>query len=159
MTEHRATIRFRHDGADFGRGKYSRAHTWSFDGGLTVPASSSPSVIRPPYSDPAAVDPEEAFVAAIASCHMMSFLYAASHAGHVVLSYEDDAVGSLQKNAQGVAWISTTLLSPRIVYQGEPPSADEEDALHARAHATCFIAQSIKTEVRVAPTNIRRRPS
>ena len=151
MTEHRATITWRSDGGEFLRGRYSRAHTWSFDGGAAIPASASPSVVRQPYSDPAAVDPEEAFVAAIASCHMLTFLHLASRRGFEVESYEDAAVGTMTKNERGVPWISSVVLSPRIAYRGErAPSTDEARALHEQAHADCFISNSIKTAVRVA---------
>ncbi|MET0340452.1 MAG: OsmC family protein [Polyangiales bacterium] len=156
MADHRATIRWETDGGDFRRRQYSRKHTWSFDGGLTVPGSSSPSVVRVPYSDPAAVDPEEAFVAALASCHMMTFLHVASQAGFVVTRYEDEAVGHMTKNEHGVPWVSTTVLSPRITYAGTPPSDDEEDALHHRAHEECFISQSVKTAVTTLPARERR---
>lgn len=159
MVDHKATIRWAADDGDFRRRQYSRAHTWTFDGGLTVPASSSPSVVRVPYSDPGAVDPEEAFVAALASCHMMTFLDLASRAGFVITRYEDDAIGRMTKNEQGVPWVSTTVLSPRITYAGTPPSEDEEDALHHRAHEQCFIAQSVKTDVQTVPTRTRRSAS
>ena len=156
MADHRAIIRWRNQGGDFRRGSYSRAHTWTFDGGLTVPASPSPSVVRVPYSEPANVDPEEAFVAAIASCHMMTFLYLAAKAGFVVAEYEDEAVGRMTKNERGVAWVSSTMLSPRITYTGAAPTPDEEDALHERSHEACFISQSVKTDIQVVPTCDRR---
>jgi organic hydroperoxide reductase OsmC/OhrA len=150
MSEHKAAIRWHSDGGDFTRGKFSRAHTWSFDGGVTVPASPSPSVVRPPYSDPAAVAPEEAFVAAIASCHMLTFLYLAAQRGFEVASYEDDAVGTMTKNEHGVAWVSAVVLSPRIEYRGaRVPSTAELERLHADAHHGCFIANSVKTEISV----------
>jgi len=156
MSQHKASVRWQSDGGEFRRSKFSRAHTWTFDGGVTVPASASPSVIRPPYADPAGVDPEEALVAAIASCHMLSFLYLAAKDGFAVISYEDDAVGSMTKNERGIPWVSETLLSPCIRYEGEPPSPEQEDALHERAHEECFIAQSVKTSIRVTPTRARR---
>src|SRR5438552_8439411 len=93
MSEHKAIIRWKSTSGEFLKGKYSREHTWTFDGGLTVPASSSPAVVPLPYSNPANVDPEEAFVASISSCHMLTFLYLASRAGSEVESYEDEAVG------------------------------------------------------------------
>lgn len=156
MAQYKAIIRWQSDGGEFRRGKYSRAHTWTFDGGATVPASASPSVVRPPYSDPAGVDPEEALVASIASCHMLTFLYLAGKDGFEIASYEDEAVGSMTKNERGVSWVSETLLSPRISYEGEPPSAAQEDALHERAHEECFISQSVKTHIHVVPTSERR---
>ena len=150
MADHKAVIRWRHAGGDFLRGTYSREHTWSFDGGIVVPASPSPSVVPRPYSTEAAVDPEEAFVAAIASCHMLSFLYVASKAGVEVVSYDDDAVGRMTKNERGVAWVSSVVLRPRITYGGAtPPSREQEDHLHHEAHETCFIANSVRTDIRV----------
>lgn len=151
MAEHHATIHWDVSGT-FRDGKFSRAHTWSFDGGLTVPASASPAVVRPPLSDPAAVDPEEAFVAALASCHMLTFLHVARLAGFEVQRYDDDAVGTMTPNEHRVPWVSRVVLRPRIVYAGDKrPTADEETDLHHKAHDGCFIAQSVKTEVSVEP--------
>jgi organic hydroperoxide reductase OsmC/OhrA len=151
MAEHKATIRWHNEGADFRSGRFFREHTWSFDGGLTVPASSSPSNVRAPYSNPANVDPEEAFVAAIASCHMLWFLHLAQRAGYDVISYDDDAVGVMTKNERQVSWISSVVLTPRIVYGDNPPSAAEIARLHEEAHHECFIANSVKTEITVKP--------
>ncbi|MEO6525101.1 MAG: OsmC family protein [Gemmatimonadaceae bacterium] len=150
MSDHRAHIRWRHDGGDFAKRQYSRAHSWLFDGGLTVPASSSPSNVPIPYSDPAGVDPEEAYVAAISSCHMLTFLFVAANARIVVLSYEDEAIGSMTPNERGVPWMSHVELHPRIAYaQGAAPTADEEAELHHRAHDGCYIANSVRTEITV----------
>lgn len=149
MTQHRATISWRSKGEDFARGRYSREHTWTFDGGVVVPASPSPSVVRPPYSNPAAVDPEEAFVASISSCHMLTFLHLAAQQGFEVTAYDDEAVGTMTKNERGVMWLSAVALSPRIAYAGRAPTDDALHALHAQAHAQCFIANSIKTLVTV----------
>ena len=150
MSEHKATIHWKRTSDEFLKGKYSREHTWTFDGGLTVPASPSPSVVPAPYSNPAHVDPEEAFVASVSSCHMLTFLYVASKQGFQVDRYDDDAVGAMTKNEQGVPWISVITLNPRIVYGGPklPTPADEEQ-LHYLAHKQCFVANSIKTEVRI----------
>jgi len=132
------------------QGRFSRAHTWTFDGGLTIPASASPAVVRPPLSDPAAIDPEEAFVASISSCHLLTFLHVARKAGFQIDSYDDAAAGELTKNAAGAYFISKVTLSPRIVYGGEKrPSAAELHQLHHDAHEQCFIAQSVKTEITV----------
>lgn len=150
MASHKATIRWALEGDGFLQGRYSREHTWTFDGGATVAASPSPSVIPAPYSNPAGVDPEEAFVAAIASCHMLTFLYVAMKAGFVVERYEDDAVGVLRKNERGAFWVSQVTLHPRIAYGGEKrPSAEEIDHLHHLAHEQCFIANSVKTEISI----------
>jgi organic hydroperoxide reductase OsmC/OhrA len=154
MSEHRATVRWKLQGdADgFLKGRYSREHTWTFDGGLTVPASPSPGVVPLPYSNPAHVDPEEAYVAAISSCHMLTFLYVAMRQGFPVEAYEDDAVGVMRKNERGAIWVSAVTLNPRIVYGGgRRPSAAEEARLHHAAHEQCFIANSVKTEITVTP--------
>jgi organic hydroperoxide reductase OsmC/OhrA len=146
MSNHLATIRWQHDGGEFVKGRYSRAHTWTFDGGVTVPASPSPSVVRAPYSDASAVDPEEAFVASIASCHMLTFLHLASRAGVEVTSYVDEAVGTMTKNERGVPWVSEVVLSPRIEFAAAP--SDEQLAkLHHDAHEQCFISNSVKTNI------------
>ncbi len=146
MAEHKARVEWTLQG-DFKSGRYSREHTWRFDGGVVVPASASPSVVRVPLSNPANVDPEEAFVAAIASCHLLSFLYVAAKRGVLVERYEDDAVGVLTKNERGVAWVSAVTLTPRIVYAGDVPSFELEQELHEAAHHECFIANSVKTEI------------
>src|SRR5436309_1778871 len=132
MSEHKAIIRWKRTSEEFLRGKYSREHTWTFDGGLTVPASPSPSVVPAPYSNPANVDPEEAYVASISSCHMLTFLYLASRAGFEIQSYDDEAVGVMAKNEKGVPWISAVTLKPKIVYSGakHPTPADEEKLHH-----------------------------
>jgi organic hydroperoxide reductase OsmC/OhrA len=151
MSEHTATIRWQGAGPDFLKGKYSREHTWTFDGGLTVPASSSPSVVPLPYSNAAHVDPEEAFVASISSCHMLSYLWLAYRQGFQVDSYQDDAVGVMAKNDKGVPWVSAVTLHPQIVYSGPmSPSPEVEAKLHHLAHEQCFIANSVKTHVTVA---------
>lgn len=153
MSEHKATIRWTRKATpdDFAKGKYSREHTWSFDGGVTVPASASPSVVPAPWSNPASVDPEEAYVASISSCHMLTFLYVAQKRGFVVESYEDQAVGVMTKSERGATpWVSAVTLHPKIVYGGEKkPTAADEEHLHHEAHEQCFIAQSVKTEITV----------
>jgi organic hydroperoxide reductase OsmC/OhrA len=150
MSSHTATISWKRAGAGFLKGEYSREHTWAFDGGLVVPASPSPSVVREPYSNPANVDPEEAFVAAISSCHMLSFLYLASRHGFQVDSYSDHAEGFMTKNDKGVPWVSSVALHPRITYSGgRVPTASEVEELHHLAHEQCFIANSVRTEVTV----------
>jgi organic hydroperoxide reductase OsmC/OhrA len=150
MSQHTARIAWKNAGTEFMQGKFSRAHTWTFDGGLTVPASASPAVVRPPLSDPGAIDPEEAFVASLSSCHMLTFLHLARRAGFQVESYDDDAVGELTKNAAGAFFISKVTLNPRIVYSADKrPSSEELARLHHDAHEQCFIAQSVRTEVQV----------
>jgi organic hydroperoxide reductase OsmC/OhrA len=149
MSEHKAIIRW-HGGGDFSKGRYSREHTWTFDGGLTVAASSSPSVVPVPMSNPANVDPEEAYVASLSSCHMLTYLYVCQRAGFAIASYEDEAVGVMAKNERGVPWISTVTLNPRVVYAGDKrPDRAEEERLHHAAHEGCFISNSVKTDVQV----------
>jgi organic hydroperoxide reductase OsmC/OhrA len=151
MSEHKARITWKRTSPDFLTGKYSREHTWTFDGGLTVPASPSPSVVPTPFSNPANVDPEEAFVAAISSCHMLTFLYLAGKAGFQVDSYDDEAVGVMTKNERGVPWINAVTLHPKVVYSGTKlPTPADKERLHHLSHEQCFIANSIKTEVHVA---------
>ena len=152
MSEHKASIAWKMSaGPSFRKGQYSREHTWTFDGGVTVPASPSPAAVPAPWSNPAHVDPEEAFVASIASCHMLTFLWVAGRHGFEVESYEDDAVGVMTKNERKVSWVSAVTLNPRIVYVGEKrPTPEEEEKLHHAAHEQCFIANSVKTEITVA---------
>lgn len=149
--EYRATVRWARNGAAFADNRYSREHVWAFDGGLEVPASASPSIVPLPYSREDAVDPEEAFVAALSSCHMLFFLSQAAKAGFVVESYEDRACGVMAKNERGRLFVSRVTLDPRIAFSQEnPPSPEAIAELHHRAHEECFIANSALTEVLVA---------
>jgi organic hydroperoxide reductase OsmC/OhrA len=147
--EYRASVTWkRGDDVKFTDQRYSRRHEWSFDGGITVPASSSPMSVRLPYSVAEAVDPEEALVAALASCHMLTFLYVAAKQGFVVDDYADDAVGEMTTNERGKFWVSKVTLSPRITFSGEKrPSPEQLDGLHHLAHEECYIANSVKGEV------------
>jgi organic hydroperoxide reductase OsmC/OhrA len=150
MSEHRAIVRWKRTGSDFLKGHYSREHTWTFDGGLTVPASPSPSIEPAPWSNAANIDPEEAFVAAVSSCHMLFYLMFAYQHGFQVDSYEDEAVGTMTKNERGILWISAIQLNPRVSYSGEKrPTPADEERLHHLSHDQCFIANSIKTQVTV----------
>ena len=152
MSEHTATILWHRRQTDvFSTGKYSREHTWTFDGGITVHASPAPSVVPMPLSNPAFVDPEEAFVASISSCHMLTYLYLAYRQGYQVESYRDEAVGVLTKNERGIPWVSSVTLHPQIEYIGEKrPTPADEAQLHHHSHEQCYIANSIKTEITVA---------
>jgi organic hydroperoxide reductase OsmC/OhrA len=151
MGSYQATVQWSRDGANFLDNKYSREHVWSFDGGATVAGSSSPHVVPVPYSTPAAVDPEEALIVALASCHMLSFLYVAGKQGFVVDEYRDQATGKMTKNAVGKNWISEVTLHPKILFSGPKiPDQPEIAAMHHEAHEECFIANSVKTDVRVA---------
>jgi organic hydroperoxide reductase OsmC/OhrA len=150
MSEHKAKIQWSQSQGDFLKGTYSREHTWTFDGGCTVPASSSPAAVRVPFSNPAHVDPEEAFVASLSSCHMLTYLYVASRKGFEIVNYEDDAVGVMTKNERGIPWVSSVVLHPRITYGGaKTPTPEEEEQMHHAAHEQCFISNSVKTEVKV----------
>ncbi len=148
MSTHRATVEWKKEG-DFGRKKYLRTHRWRFDGGIEVKAAASPSVVPKPWTVDDAVDPEEAFVAAISSCHMLTFLFHAANDGYVVESYVDEPEGLLADDGGGQS-ITELVLRPRIVFSGEKrPSAEELAELHHRAHDECFISRSVKTKIRV----------
>jgi organic hydroperoxide reductase OsmC/OhrA len=130
--------------------KYSRAHEWSFDGGITVRASSSPSVVPLPLSAADAVDPEEALVASASSCHMLYFLFFAAKKGFVIDRYDDEAFGVLEKNEAGKMFMSRITLRPQATFSGDKaPAADELQALHHSAHEECFIATSLKSQIDV----------
>ena len=147
--EYKATVSWkRPEGEAFTDLKFSRGHEWSFDGGVTVPGSSSPLSVKVPYSRADAVDPEEALVAALSSCRMLTFLYFAAKGGFVVDSYVDDAVGVMTKNERGKLFVSKVTLRPRIAFSdAKQPSAPELDQLHHHAHEECYIANSVLTEV------------
>ena len=152
MGHHTARVEWQRGDAKFTDNRYSRAHEWSFDGGVRVPASSSPSVVPLPLSNPAAIDPEEAFVAALASCHMLWFLSIAAKRGFVVDRYEDDAVGELAKNDDGRLAMQRVTLRPAVSFRtGAEPSSAELDALHHEAHDACYLSNSVHTEIRVEP--------
>jgi organic hydroperoxide reductase OsmC/OhrA len=152
MTTYAATIRWTRDpGTDFARGQYSRAHEWAFDGGAVVPASPSPHIVPAPWNDPAGVDPEEAFIASLSSCHMLFFVDFARRAGLVVDSYVDEAEGELGKRDDGRTAMTRLTLRPRATWGGEAPDAASLADLHRRAHKACFIANSVTCEVVVEP--------
>ena len=149
MTTYTATIRWNRSGATYTDGRYNRAHEWAFDGGAVVPASSSPHVVPLPMSDERGVDPEEAFVASLSSCHMLFFLDFARRAGFVVDSYVDEADGVMEKGADGRIWMSRVTLRPVVEWSGDGPDEVAVADLHHKAHDACFIANSVKTHVRV----------
>jgi organic hydroperoxide reductase OsmC/OhrA len=149
--EHTAAIAWQRGDHTFVDGRFSRAHTWTFDGGITVPASAASSVVRAPYSVAEAVDPEEALVASASSCHMLTFLYLAAKEGFSVDDYRDTATGLMTQNAAGKLHISRITLTPRITFSGgKKPSPADIARLHHRAHEDCYIANSILAEVVVA---------
>ncbi len=129
--------------------KYSRAHRWEFDGGVSIPASASPHIVPLPYSVEANVDPEEAFVASISSCHMLFFLDIASKKKLLVDSYIDNAEGVLEKDAEGKLAMTRVILNPTISFSGKQPSEELLHRIHHLAHQECFIANSVKTVVTV----------
>lgn len=147
---YRAEIVWRCEG-DFARARYSRAHLWRFDGGVEVPASASPSVVPLPHSRADAVDPEEAFVAALSSCHMLWFLHLAAEKGWTVESYEDEAEGVMERIAPARQAITRVTLRPHVAFAGGRPAEDAVMAVHHEAHERCFIANSVKSEIAVEP--------
>lgn len=159
MGEYTAVVVWERNGAVFTDNRYSRGHRWRFDGGIEVPASSSPLSVRLPLSVAEAVDPEEAFIAALSSCHMLWFLSLAARRGFLIDRYQDDAVGVMGKNAQGRTAMTVVTLRPDIAFAGERrPSRAEQDAMHHEAHELCFIANSVTTEVRCEPVGVGAAP-
>ena len=152
MSTYSAAIRWNRGDQQFTDNRYRRAHTWHFDGGVVVPASASPAVVPVPMSDASAVDPEEAFVASLASCHMLWFLSIAAKQGYTVDTYDDEACGVMAKNLTGRLAMTTITLRPQVGFGGgKLPDRAALDALHAAAHAECFIAASIRSEVIIEP--------
>jgi len=152
MAEYRTVVEWSRAGATFSDNRYSRGHCWRFDGGVEVPASSSPHIVPLPMSVAAAVDPEEAFVASLSSCHMLWFLSIAARRGFVVDTYQDHAVGIMGKDATGRLAMTRVTLHPETQFSGDKrPTADDVLTMHHEAHEQCFIASSVKTDVRCEP--------
>jgi organic hydroperoxide reductase OsmC/OhrA len=152
MSDYTARITWQRQDQPFVDRRYSRRHQWAFDGGTVVPGSSSPHSVKLPYSDPAAVDPEEAFVASISSCHMLWFLDFAAQAGWVVDHYDDDAIGVMSRNAKGQMAMTQVTLRPQVRFAGERrPDDTEHERLHHAAHDACYIAHSVTADVRCEP--------
>ena len=148
MSEYGATIRWQRGNHEFTDDQYSRGHEWIFDGGLSVPASASPDIVPIPMSIPENVDPEEAFIASLSSCHMLFFLAIAAASGFVVDQYIDAATGKMQENSAGRTAITNVVLRPCATYSGKRiPGKEKVEQMHDRAHKMCFIANSVKTEV------------
>jgi organic hydroperoxide reductase OsmC/OhrA len=145
-----AKVEWTRGDGDFLSGRYSRAHTITFDGGISVPGSSSPSVVPVPLSVEAAVDPEEMFIASLSACHMLWFLDCARRSGADVASYIDQADGELTKEADGRTWVSKVTLRPDARFAA-PVSPERLEDLHHQAHLACFIANSVKTEISIEP--------
>ena len=152
MSTYTAEISWQRDGQPFTDRRYRRQHQWRFDGGAVVAGSSSPQVVPLPLSDAAAVDPEEAFVASLSSCHLLWFLDIASRAGWVVDAYRDSASGVLARDAHGKLAMTVVTLRPAVRFAGDrQPDAAEFARLHHTSHDACFIANSVKTDVRCEP--------
>lgn len=152
MHKYEVTVAWQRGGQAFTDNRYSRAHEWIFDGGVRVPASSSPSIVPLPMSDASRVDPEEALVAAASSCHMLFFLSFAARRGFVIDAYEDQAYGVMGRNADGRHAMTRIVLRPKIAFSGERrPTADELNAMHHESHEECFIANSLSTDIVVEP--------
>ena len=150
MSTYTATIRWSRTGdGEFTKGQYSRAHEWAFDGGVVVPAGPSPHIVPEPWGNPTGVDPEEAFVASLSSCHMLFFVDFARRAGLTLDDYVDEAEGVMEKRADGKMAMTVVTLRPRLSWSGEPPNAEKLAELHHKAHEACFIANSVTTEVRI----------
>ncbi|MEO6023107.1 MAG: OsmC family protein [Burkholderiales bacterium] len=150
MTTYTAKIRWSRGEDRFTGNKYSRVHTWAFDGGAVVTASSSPHVVPVPYSSAEAIDPEEAFVASLSSCHMLWFLHLAAKRGFVVEQYEDSAEGVMARNESGKLAMTEVSLYPKAIFAGDlQPNASDIEQLHHAAHEECFIANSVKSKVQV----------
>lgn len=152
MSDHVATVEWSRGDQPFSDNLYSRAHDWRFDGGAVVRGSSAPSSVAAPMSDPSAVDPEEALVAAVSSCHMLFFLAYANKAGFLVDRYGDEAVGRMGKDERGRISITEVTLRPAVLFSGEhQPDVAALEALHHRAHEACYIANSIRATVTIEP--------
>ncbi|MEO8717333.1 MAG: OsmC family protein [Burkholderiales bacterium] len=151
MSEHKATIEWRRQGVDFDYKTYSRAHSLEFEGGIRVPASAAPGNIPTTAKGAAGVDPEQAFVASLSSCHMLWFLHLAWKAKLAVEHYVDHASGGLGKNAEGREAMTHVTLRPVVTFSGRKPSAEEHAQLHEDAHHQCFIANSVKSKVAIKP--------
>lgn len=152
MHKYEARVSWRRSGADFLGNRYSRGHEWTFDGGIAVPASSSPLVVPVPKSVAEAVDPEEALVASASSCHMLWFLALAAKLRFVVESYVDQAFGTLEKGPDGKLAITRITLRPEVEFSGDnQPTPEQLESLHHAAHTECYIANSLKSEIVVEP--------
>ena len=160
MSEYSALVEWTRDGAVFTDNRYSRRHVWRFDGGAEVRGSSSPHSVPVPLSDPAAVDPEEAFVASLSSCHMLWFLSIAAKRGFVVDRYYDDAVGTVARNDQGKLAVTIVTLHPAVTFSGaHAPAWSDVIAMHHEAHEVCYIANSVTADVRCEPVDVSAQRS
>ncbi len=155
MSEYSARISWERNGADFINSKYHRRHRWDFDGEVSIRASASPTIVPEPWSDPEAVDPEEAFIASLSSCHMLWFLALVSKEGYMLERYRDQATGVMERNEQGKQAIARVILKPRVFISGNRiPTEKQHKELHLKAHECCFIANSVKTVITINPSII-----
>jgi organic hydroperoxide reductase OsmC/OhrA len=160
LSEYTVTVKWQRDGQDFLDDDYSRGHTWEFDGGLQVAASASPQVVPLPKSVAENVDPEEAFVASLSSCHMLFFLSIAARSGYIIDKYEDCAVGRLARNERGRLAMTKVILRPTVEFSGDrQPTPEKIQKLHERSHEQCFIANSVKAEVVIEPVSAQMAAS
>jgi organic hydroperoxide reductase OsmC/OhrA len=150
MHTYTADLHWRRGDQPFTDARYTRRHRWGFDGGLSVPASASPQVVPEPLSDAACVDPEEAFVAALSSCHLLWFLHLAADRNYVVDCYDDAPVGTMDPADEPI-WMKQVTLRPRVAFAGDAPEAATLRQLHETAHARCFLANSVRTTITVEP--------
>jgi organic hydroperoxide reductase OsmC/OhrA len=151
VSEYKATIEWTRQSHGFDYKTYNRSHNLSFEGGIRVPGSAAPGNTPRGARGAPGVDPEQAFVASLSSCHMLWFLHLAADAKLVVDRYVDEAIGVLEKNAEGRMVITRVTLRPVVTCSGRAPTAQEHKQLHERAHHECYIANSVKTEVAVEP--------
>ena len=150
MHEYTASIQWTRSGTPFTANRYSRRHHWTFDGGASIPAAASPQVVPPTLTDATCVDPEEAFVAALSSCHMLWFLSIAAERGITVERYDDAPVGRMNPDAE-VVWMSRVTLRPAVAYAAPVPSTAVQEVMHEAAHAQCFLANSVRTDIVISP--------
>lgn len=151
--EHRASVIWQRGTQDFLDKKYSREHVWRFDDGCEVPGSCPPSKLIPvPLARPDAVDPEEGLLAALSACHMLFFLALSAKAGYRIDSYIDDAIGVMGKNERGKTLMERITLRPQVTFSGDKTPTPEDIAdLHSRAHAECFIANTLRSDIVLDP--------
>ena len=150
MHAYAADLRWERGDQPFTDDRYARRHQWAFDGGVIVPASASPQVVPEPLADPSCVDPEEAFVAALSSCHMLWFLHLAAERGYVIDRYEDQPVGYMDPSEEPM-WMKRVTLRPKITFVESDPDTRTVRAIHDAAHERCFLANSVRSEIRIQP--------
>jgi len=152
MPNYKATIHWKRSGAKFLDHKYQRTHTWTFDNGLRLKAAASPHIVGKSFTDSSVIDPEEAFIASVGSCHMLWFLSLAAGMGFVVNKYSDQSEGTLEKNSEGHMAMTKVLIQPMVSFEADnAPSQEDFLKLHREAHRKCFIANSVKSDIEILP--------